>query len=71
MASSPPSRQDVAFGLGEPGGAAALVALKSGGADALVGALVLLGLLALARKLIRLAGDPAPEETDRPPLSPP
>ena len=40
MASSLPSRQNVAFGLGEPGGAAALIALKSGGADALIGALV-------------------------------
>ena len=71
IASSPSSQQDVVFGLGGPGGAAALVALKSGGSDALVGALVLLGLLALARKLIRLAGDPAPEDTDRPPPSPP
>jgi hypothetical protein len=48
-----------------------VVALKSGVSDALVGTLVLLGLLALARKLIRLAGDPAPEDTDRPPPSPP
>lgn len=71
VASSASSPQDVAFGLGAPGGAAALVALKSGGSDAMVGALVLLGLLALARKLIRLAGDPAPEDTDRPPPSPP
>jgi hypothetical protein len=71
MASSPTSHQDVAFGLGAPGGAAALVALRSGGADALVAALVVVGLLALARKLIRLAGDPAPDERDRPPVSPP
>ena len=71
MASSPPSRQHVAFGLGEPGGAAVLVALKGGGADALVGALVVVGLLALARKLIRVAGDPVPDESDRPPVSPP
>lgn len=70
MASSLPSRQNVAFALGEPGGAA-LVALKSGGADALIGALVVVGLLALARKLIRVAGDPVPDESDRPPVSPP
>jgi hypothetical protein len=46
------------------------VALKSGGADAVVGALVVVSLLALARKLIRLAGDPAPDESDRPPVPP-
>jgi hypothetical protein len=28
------------------------------------------GLLALARKLIRLAGDAAPDESDRPPAPP-
>ncbi len=71
MASGPTSQQDVAFGLGAPGGAAALVALRSGGADALVAALVVVGLLALARKLIRLAGDPAPDQSDRPPVPPP
>jgi len=36
-------------------------------ADALVGALAVVGLLALARKLIRLAGDPVSDESDRPP----
>jgi hypothetical protein len=61
----------VVFGLVEPGGVATLVALKSGGTDALVGALVVVGLLALARKLIRLAGDPAPDGSDDPPTSPP
>jgi hypothetical protein len=70
MASSPSSQRALSFGLGEPAGVAALVALKSGGADALVGALVLVGLLVLARKLIRLAGDPAPGESDDPPVSP-
>jgi hypothetical protein len=39
-------------------------------ADALVGALAVVALLALARKLIRLAGDPAPDENDRTPTSP-
>ncbi len=68
MASSPTSEQDVAFGLGGPGGAAALVALRSGGATALVGAFIVVALLALARKLIRLAGDPAPDESDPPPV---
>jgi hypothetical protein len=67
---APASPRDVVFGLREPGGAATRVALKSGGANALVGALVLVGLLALARKLIRLAGDPAPDQSARPPLSP-
>jgi hypothetical protein len=43
----------------------------SGGADALVGAFVVVGLLALARKLIRLAGDPPPDGSDDPPVSPP
>ena len=37
------------------------VALQSGGAAALVGALFVVGLLALARKLIRLAGESAPD----------
>ena len=46
-----------------------IIALKSGGADALVGALVVVGLLALSRRLIRLAGDPAPDEGDDPPVS--
>ena len=64
MATSPSSQRDVVFGLGGPGGAATLVALKGGGADALVGALVVVGLLALARKLIRLAGYPAPDQSD-------
>jgi hypothetical protein len=53
-------------GLGKLGAAATLVAHKGGGADAVVGALVVVGLLALARKLIRLAGDPATDESDRP-----
>jgi hypothetical protein len=35
----------------------------------LVGALVVVGLLALSRRLIRLAGDPAPDEGDDPPVS--
>jgi hypothetical protein len=70
MAASGASRRDVVCGVCGPGGAAALVALKSGGADAVVGALVVVSLLALARKLIRLAGDPAPDESDRPPVPP-
>ena len=70
MAASPASQLAVVFGLGGPGGAATLVALKGGGADAVVGALAVVGLLALARKLIRLAGDPAPDESDRPPVAP-
>jgi hypothetical protein len=49
------------------GGVTALVVLKGGGVDALVAALVTVGLLALARKLIRLAGDPAPDGGDDPP----
>jgi hypothetical protein len=48
---------------------AAVVALRSGGADALVGALVMVALLALARKAIRLAAGPEPDERDRPPAS--
>jgi hypothetical protein len=70
MAESPSSQRNVVFGVGGPWGAAALVALESGGADALVGALVVVGLLALARKLIRLAGGGGPDERDRPPVSP-
>jgi hypothetical protein len=70
MAASRASQRDVVFGVGGPGGAATLVALKGGGADALVGALVVVALLALARKLIRLAGDPAPGDSDRPPVWP-
>jgi hypothetical protein len=70
MAESPSLQRNVVFGLGRPGEAAALVALRSGGANALVGALVGVGLLAIARKLIRLAGDPAPDGSDRPPDSP-
>jgi hypothetical protein len=58
------------MGLGKLGAAATLVALNGGQADAVVGALLVVGLLALARKLIRLAGDPAPDESDRPPVSP-
>lgn len=69
MDASPPSQQDLGFGLGGPAEAAALVALKSGGADALFAALVVVGLLVLARKLIRLAGDP--DRGDRPPVSRP
>ena len=46
--------------------AAALLAHIGGGAHAVVAALVVVGLLALARKLIRLAGDPATDERDRP-----
>jgi hypothetical protein len=69
MTAFPSSPRAVPFGLGEPGGLAALVALRSGGADALVGALVVVALLTLARKLIRLAGDPAPRESDDPPVS--
>jgi hypothetical protein len=57
------------FRLGDPGSAAALVALKGGGADALVAVLVVVGLLALARRVIRLAGDPAPDGSDDPPAS--
>ncbi len=49
---------------------AAIVALRSGGADALVGALVVVALLALARKAIRLAAGREPDERDRPPASP-
>jgi hypothetical protein len=41
----------------------------SGGAEALVGALVVLGLLAFARRVIRLAGDPPPDGSDEPPAS--
>jgi hypothetical protein len=70
MAVSPGSQPNIVLDLGWPGGAAALVALKSGGVDALVGTLVVVGLLALARKLIRLAGDVAPDESDRPPAPP-
>jgi hypothetical protein len=70
MVASSSSQPNVVLDLGWPGGAAALVALKSGGADALVGTLVVVGLLALARKLIRLAGDAAPDESDRPPAPP-
>jgi hypothetical protein len=51
-------------------GTAALVALRSGGADALVGTLVVVALLALARKAIRLAAGPEPDDSDRPPASP-
>ena len=54
------------MGLGKLGPAATLLAHIGGGADAVVGALVVVGLLALARKLIRLAGDPATDERDRP-----
>ena len=53
------------MGLGKLG-PAALLAHIGGGADAVVAALVVVGLLALARKLIRLAGDPATDERDRP-----
>jgi hypothetical protein len=49
---------------------AALVALRSGGAEALVGALVVVALLALARKAIRLAAGPDPGDGERPPASP-
>ena len=49
---------------------AALIALRSGGADALFGALVVVALLALARKAIRLAAEPERDERDRPPASP-
>ena len=56
----------VLVGLGKLGPAATLLAHIGGGADAVVGALVVVGLLALARKLIRLAGDPATDERDRP-----
>jgi len=59
------------YGLSGPGGTAAVVALKSGGANAVVGALVVLGLIGLARKAIRLAGDPTPDGNDRPPVAPP
>lgn len=44
-------------GLGGPGATAAMVSLRSGGADALAGALVVVALLVLARKVIRMAGD--------------
>jgi hypothetical protein len=50
-------------------GMAALVALRSGGADALAGALVVVALLALARKAIRLAAGPEGDERDRPPAA--
>jgi hypothetical protein len=59
---------DNASGFRAPGDAAAPVALKSGGACALFGALVVMGLLVLARKLIQLAGDA--HERDRSPLPP-
>ena len=49
---------------------AAVVALRSGGADALFGALVVVALLALARKVIRLAAGSEPDECDPPPASP-
>ena len=49
-----------------PIGPPPLAALGSGAATALVGALVVVALLALARKLIRLAGGPATDERDRP-----
>ena len=51
-------------------GTAALVALRSGGADALVGALVVVALLALARKAIRLAAGPDPGDCELPPTPP-
>ena len=49
---------------------AALVALRSGGAEALVGALVVVALLALARKAIRLAAGPDPGDSELPPTPP-
>ena len=49
---------------------AALVALRSGGAEALVGALVVVVLLALARKAIRLAAGKDPGDSEHPPASP-
>jgi hypothetical protein len=57
-------------GFGGPGGMAALVALRSGGADALAAALVVVALLALARKAIRLASGSDPDESDHSPAPP-
>jgi hypothetical protein len=44
--------------------------VMTGGVDALIGGLVVVSLPALARKLIRLAAGPEPDEGDRPPASP-
>lgn len=43
--------------------------MSGSGADVVVAALALVGLLALGRKLIRMAGDPAPDEREPPPAS--
>ena len=51
-------------GLCGPGATAAMVSLRSGGADALAGALVVVALLVLARKVIRLAGDTGTPDDD-------
>jgi hypothetical protein len=40
------------------------------GVDVLAGAVVVVALLGLARKLIRLAGEPDPGASDRSPLEP-
>jgi hypothetical protein len=52
-------------GLCGPGATVAMVSLRSGGADALAGALVVVALLVLARKVIRMAGDTGSPDDDR------
>jgi hypothetical protein len=64
MSTSSPREHDLFYGLGGAGGTAALVAIRSGGADALAGALVVIGLLALARKVIRTAGGSGPDDVE-------
>lgn len=51
--------------LSGPGAGAAMVSLRSGAADALAGALVVVALLVLARKVIRLAGDGGSRDPER------
>jgi hypothetical protein len=50
---------------------APLVAMGSGGADTLAGALVVIALLALARAVIRTAGGSGPEDEEQRPVPPP
>ena len=72
MSTSSPREHELFYGLGGAGGTAALVAIRSGGADALAGALVVIGLLALTQ-VIRTAGGSGPEDEEhqeRRPLSP-